>query len=412
MELIRSFPMSVSSGEEILDRRRSWTAWVRMVMAWLGLTFSAGLICFLVALWPAATVLALGAGTIVLWIGRRLRWRAVLHGDAGRGLASFHLVNGILECTFHKDAVNRYERSLQWRAAAAIAAGTVCLAAQYLHWLAWNLSALMRILPWLARTGSFCSPLLPLTLGVLFFFVRGPATRWQEAWKAAIRARATEAVAEIMRAGELDGLEAGIAGLYRQLDLWWAGDYRADLRRWIESHTAEAIFEPDAAAAFLSNILELARTHLNCLAEAAESFRSVECRQFALEALMRATGEAHPEIAEKAARSMDELRNHAIAQRWERFRERAAEVAGELDDSILEFRLRSRSAVTLPAGADPYRILGTEASAPTAAIKKLRLRLAQVYHPDIGGDTGNDSKMAELNAAYDAVMRKRAAPGT
>ncbi|MGH9606666.1 MAG: hypothetical protein ACRD3N_13325 [Terracidiphilus sp.] len=32
-------------------------------------------------------------------------------------------------------------------------------------------------------------------------------------------------------------------------------------------------------------------------------------------------------------------------------------------------------------------------------------------HGDIGGDTGNDAKMAELNAACDAVMRERKTQG-
>jgi DnaJ-class molecular chaperone len=30
-----------------------------------------------------------------------------------------------------------------------------------------------------------------------------------------------------------------------------------------------------------------------------------------------------------------------------------------------------------------------------------------VYHPDIGGETCNASKMAEVNAAYDAIVRDR-----
>jgi preprotein translocase subunit Sec63 len=123
---------------------------------------------------------------------------------------------------------------------------------------------------------------------------------------------------------------------------------------------------------------------------------------------MRAAGQARPEHAQQAVRSADELRNLAITKCWEQLNIRAAEIAGKLDDSILEFRLRTQSVVTLPSGTDPYRVLGIESSASTAAIKKLRLRLAQVYHPDIGGETSNDTKMAELNAAYDEVMRERA----
>ena len=61
----------------------------------------------------------------------------------------------------------------------------------------------------------------------------------------------------------------------------------------------------------------------------------------------------------------------------------------------------------LTPGADPYALLGIHRDTPIPSVKKLRQRLAQVYHPDIGGETCNSAKMAELNAAYDAVMRER-----
>ena len=65
----------------------------------------------------------------------------------------------------------------------------------------------------------------------------------------------------------------------------------------------------------------------------------------------------------------------------------------------------------LAPGTDPYRTLGVSAQTPTASIKTLRLRLAQLYHPDISDGTGNNIKMAEVNAAYDAVMRDRETEG-
>lgn len=409
MESIRNFPGYIASGAESLDRRAWIAARALTGVAGLGGIVAAGAVCLLVALWPAATAPALGAGLIVRWIGQRLRRRAVLEGDAGRSLAAFRLVNGALECVFDADAVMRYERSLNWRVAAAVASGALCLAAQHFHWELWSLLDLVRIPHWLARAGVFCSPLLPLALGALFLFAHGSEARELDTLQSAIRSRATDAWAQIMRAGEIDGLEAGVAGLYRQLDLWWGGDYRASVQGWLESHTEEAIFDPEAAAAFVKTVTEQARADLNRLAEAAESFRAVESRQYALEALTRVTGEARPGLAEQAARATDALRNLAIARCWEQFTDRAAQIAGELDEAIAEFRLRSQSVVTLPAGVDPYRLLGAETSAATATIKKLRLRLAQVYHPDIGGETSNDAKMAELNAAYDAVMRERAA---
>lgn len=414
MEFIRSFPGLVSNGEKISERGGATTAWARRGVVVLGWAVVAGFLCLLVALWPAATVLALGAGAIILWTGHRLRCRAVVEGVAGRKLADFRLVNGGMECSFHDDAISQFGRLRLWRTAAVIAAAAVCIAVQYSHWMPLNLLDLVRIPHWLAKAGFLCWPLLPVACGVLFLVVRGPEVHGQERLKAAIRSRATDAVAEMMRVGEIDGLEAGIAALYRQFDLWWAGEYLPAINKWIESDTAKAIFEPEAAAAFVKTVTEQARAELNRMADAAESFRSLEGRQYVLEMLIQATGESQPELAERAEHSMDELRTLVIAKRWVEFNGRTAEVRDELDDMIegviMEFRLRSRSAVALPVGTDPYRVLGAEASAPTATIKKLRLRLAQVYHPDIGGETGNDMKMAELNAAYDAVMRERSTP--
>lgn len=407
MEWIRSFPAIVSSGEEISVRSRATNFWARRSVAILAWT-TAGLACLLVALWPAAAVLAVGAGLLVRWIGYRLGLRTVIHGDAARKQADFHMANGGVECTFHEDAINRYGKSQLWRVAAAIAAGAVCIAVLRFHWLPWNLLALIRIPHWLTKTGFRCWPLLPVACGVLFLLARGREMDRQEKLKEAIRSRAKNAVTEMMRTGEIDGLEAGVAALYRQFDLWWPGEYRAAINKWIGADTAKAIFEPEAATAFVTSVTEQARADLNRLAEAAESFRSLECRQSALKTLIQANGESQVELVEQAGRLMDELRALVIAKRWDEFSGRAAEIADELDREIMEFRLRSRSTVTLPVGTDPYRVLGAEVSAPTTTIKKLRLRLAQIYHPDIGGETGNDMKMAELNAAYDVVMRERA----
>jgi DnaJ-domain-containing protein 1 len=273
----------------------------------------------------------------------------------------------------------------------------------------WNLLDLVRIPHWLAKTGFLCSPLLPLACGASFLSRLGSEAHDGERLKAAIRSKATDAIAAMTRAGEIDGLDAGIAALYRQFDLWWAGEYRASINRWIELHTIEAIYDPEAAAAFVKGLTEQARADMNRMAEALESFCALECRRYALEALIRTAEESQGGLAERAVRSMDELRTLVIAKHWDEFRGRAAEIAQELDGEIAEYRLRSQSTVTLPAGTDPYRVLGAQISAPTSTIRKLRLRLAQVYHPDIGGDTGNDMKMAELNAAYDAVMRERTA---
>lgn len=411
MEFIRSFPGFVSNREDISDVIRGTTCWARRNAAILGWAAAGGLICLLAGLWPAATVCALVAGAIVLWIGQRLRYRAAIAGEAARKIADFRMANGGLECHFHEDALRHSARLRIWRAVAAVVSAGVCAMMQHCHWMPWNLLDLVRIPHGIATAGFFCWPLLPLACCAFFFLPCGLEAHWQAKLRAAIRSRAADAVTQMMRACEIDGLESGIAALYRQCDLWWTGEYRSTIQKWIEFHTVEAIFEPETAASFVKAVTEQARTHLNCLAEAVESFRSTERRQYLLETLIRASGESQATLMERASHGMDELRSLVIAKRWEEFSSRAEEIANELDCEIMEFRLRSRSTVFLPPETDPYRILGAETSTPTTTIKKLRLRLAQVYHPDIGGETGNDMKMAEVNAAYDAVMRERACSG-
>lgn len=408
MEWIRSFPGFVSNREEPSERRDAATSWVLPGVAVLGLMTVAGLVFLQVALWPAAAGLSVGAGLLIRWMGTRRRWRAVLRGDGARSLADFRLVKGGVECIFHEDAIDRFGGPQLWRATAAVVAGAVCIIVLRCHWMPWTVLDAVRIPHWLVKIGFVRWPLLPLASSAFFLLVRGPAAHRREIWKAAIRSRAADAAAEMMRSGEIDGLEAGVTALYRQFDLWWAGEYRAAIHEWVKSDTATTIFEPDAAASFVKSVTERARGDLNHLSEAAASFHTLECYRYALETLIRTFGGPQTELLERTSRSMDELRALAIAKRWNDFSKCAAEISGELESEILDFQLSSRSVVTLPAGTDPYRVLGAEISMPTATIKKLRLRLAQVYHPDIGGETGNDMKMAELNAAYDAVMRERA----
>jgi hypothetical protein len=103
----------------------------------------------------------------------------------------------------------------------------------------------------------------------------------------------------------------------------------------------------------------------------------------------------------------------AANRQWDDLQARTGKLQAELDD--LRARLGRYSAsvptVTLPPGSDPYRLLGVTIDTPTPLIRKLRSRLAQLYHPDVSGSAGNSIKMSELNAAYDAVMRDREKEG-
>lgn len=58
---------------------------------------------------------------------------------------------------------------------------------------------------------------------------------------------------------------------------------------------------------------------------------------------------------------------------------------------------------------DPYVILGLSPNASEDEVKKAYKKLAKKYHPDVtGNDPAAAKKMQEVNAAYDAIINKKA----
>ncbi len=58
---------------------------------------------------------------------------------------------------------------------------------------------------------------------------------------------------------------------------------------------------------------------------------------------------------------------------------------------------------------DPYKVLGLNQGATDDEVKKAYRRLAKKYHPDANpGDRVAEQKMKEINAAYDAIINKKA----
>ncbi len=57
---------------------------------------------------------------------------------------------------------------------------------------------------------------------------------------------------------------------------------------------------------------------------------------------------------------------------------------------------------------DPYGVLGISRTATDDEVKKAYRKLAKQYHPDIHPDRDfAEKKMAEINAAYDQIIRQR-----
>ena len=52
---------------------------------------------------------------------------------------------------------------------------------------------------------------------------------------------------------------------------------------------------------------------------------------------------------------------------------------------------------------DPFHVLGLPVTATLAEVRAARRRLAQLLHPDVGGDEG---RMREVNQAFDQAVRR------
>jgi hypothetical protein len=167
---------------------------------------------------------------------------------------------------------------------------------------------------------------------------------------------------------------------------------------------------PETVESVFDAITELARQDLNDLSTALAAFREAEGHLKAVRALAAASRHpAHEIRAEELGDELDYLSRLASERRWQDLQQRAVWLESELDalQGSLSLQPSSVPQVILASGNDPYRVLGVSVDTPTPLIRKLRLSLAQLYHPDLSHSTRNSAKMAELNAAYDAVMKDR-----
>jgi hypothetical protein len=368
---------------------------------------------------PLAALLAVSVGVLVRCLGQQLNVKQVLHSPKAAQLAAFDFDGQVVSCRFKDSLIAAYTNAWRWRVAASIAAGFACLAALYMPGLRFTLlpSSLFGlpatnpgISHWLYLAIEGCSSGLPLFASALFLRFKGPEGRWTNQVKVAIERRAAASVGQIFADHEIEGLEAGIEVLWRELGVDRSGGYRAAISRRVRSHTAEVVLQPATAIAMLQAVTELARLDLRNLSAAVESVHRIRCEVRVLQALASAfRNPLHEMKAEELGRELEMLSQLAANRQWVDLQSRAAWLRTELNDLRERIRRHSPSvpAVMLPPGSDPYRLLGVSVDTPTPLIRKLRSRLAQLYHPDVSDSISNSAKMAELNAAYDAIMRDR-----
>lgn len=198
--------------------------------------------------------------------------------------------------------------------------------------------------------------------------------------------------------------------LFTQLRCPRPATYRNAMENRLRAEPALAVFQPEEIEGMFDAVTEVARQDMENTVAALGRLRELEVSVNALQRMSSTLREPLVEVkAEQLLRNQQQLAQVVARRLWDELEKQAQELEKEIEEA--HARLRERSARFLGQsfvpGADPYHVLGVDAAAATAVVKKLRLRLAQVYHPDIGGETSNAAKMAELNAAYDLVMKER-----
>jgi hypothetical protein len=407
--------MAISKWPMLLAGRKNWLKITASAAILFATLLSAILVGMEFLRLPGPALLAIAVGVYVRCLGQQRNLKQVHRSSKAEELAVFAFDGQVIRCHFEDSSILDFTSGWKWRVAASVAAGLACLSVQHLRGLGFSLLPANPGIPhWSRWILDGCVAGLPLYIAALFLRITGPERRWTNQLKAAIETRAAVSLAEILARQELDGLEGGIDVLWRKLGVDRCGDYRAALIKRIQTHTAEAVLQPATTTAMLEALTELARLDLRSLSAAVDSVHRIQCEVGVVHALASASrNPLHEMKAEELERELGQLTLLAANRQWDDLQARTGKLQAELDD--LRARLGRYSAsvptVTLPPGSDPYRLLGVTIDTPTPLIRKLRSRLAQLYHPDVSGSAGNSIKMSELNAAYDAVMRDREKEG-
>lgn len=388
-----------------LLRRSAWTIGI----------FSALLLAMfllLVALHsPAATLFAIAAGVTARCMGQHCLLKTAATSERSAMLAEFRFDGSKLHCSWDERELGRYIAPWSLRISGAFAAGSVCFLGQRLA------QREPKLLPLIIMNShrlfaaiAAAAPLLVIATALFFLWWPGPAERWSGKVKAAIQGHADDAIVRVVAAGEIDGLQAGIEVLWQKIGIERRGEYRRAIGRHIEANTAEVVFKPQASQLVVDAIIELARQDLENLGIASARYYEVECAWKGLQTMASELRDPVRELrAQELKAEVEQLSRLAADRRWRDLENHADWMLDEFHRLHLEVQRHANSVprVALSPGSDPYHVLGISRDTPTALIKKLRIRLAQLYHPDVSESMANSAKMAELNAAYDAVMKDR-----
>lgn len=389
------------------------------VLVWLAVILSAGLVLLAACHAIYAVAASLLAGISVRWMVQRWHLAQLRRLEMPARLAEFRMEGERLHCVLDEPRFHQYIEARKWRWVAAVAAGVICLA--LVEWAPPGGDVLTKAgVPngWLYMLSAQLWPLLPLYTGL--FFTGGvwpgqhwrPEARWARQAKAVMETRVAEANA-VLGWQEIDGLTPAVEALQAAMGLEQGAGYR-ELAWLALEEDAASIWHLEKVRRTLDVCTEIARQDLRHLCAVLPEYRMVEQRLEMARALSPKVRTYDLQQCEKELGEVFEGLSSLVAQRrWEKLASEIAETGRKLSglctDLIADLQIQSAEVPrgVLAAESDPYHVLGISRETPSTVVRKVRLSLAQIYHPDIGTTTSNSRKMAEVNAAYDMVMKER-----
>jgi hypothetical protein len=394
------------------------------LMVYMGLWFALAMSAMLVLLAAMHAIYAVAAslvaGAMVRWVGQRQRL-ASLQGSRKPAPAVRFVFDGKkIHCLTDQRRLELYMSAREWRWAAAVTSGLLCWAVLHLGRIEGDLISAFGAYSdrWNVIAASF-SAALPLCVA-LVFLVGGwpgefwePQKRWMRQAHSVLRARVAKANA-MMDREQLDGLVPGVEFLLQAFGIEQGTDYHHTARLAVEQAGATAALDSEMLRHTLDVCAEIARQDLYHLREVAPGYRDAERNLSIARTLSPLVTTFDLQLRTRELEmSFEGLSSLAAERRWQELERETSVLTEKLADLCTdlrsEVRLQSTGLPTavLTPGTDAYQILGITPDTPAATIRKLRLSLAQIYHPDIGAATSNSRKMAEVNAAYDEVMKNR-----
>lgn len=375
-------------------------------------------ISFAAALLAAFPALLLGAlsGYYALAVLQFFRIRSLAYGLT-TGAVLFTFNGRELELTQSAAQLRKFCSPLWERSVAAASAGiTSALALITLQTRTKAFEFLFRVGPltWAETALAWSGPIL-----ISLWFVTGAGVTgyFERQIVSRIQGFTTKANLELRKASELEGylLALNVSGWSLRNDP--AQRYQRAVREYFASHSSELVMDPASGVAVIQALKTLAQQEVRQTQAAVQQYQNALMQFRELRGYARAVQEtALKKPIEMIGDRLTQLRKMMELQDFTGVAELLQTLQQEmqsLDQQLMraqQARIDSAYVSQVAAGrvnVNPYERLGISRDATTEQIRRLRNKLVQIYHPDALDGSPNASRMAEINAAVDQILKWR-----